>query len=88
MATGQFPTNFPNGPIVDPQTGLMAVGHNGTYFFLALFNRTGGPGGVPLTRQTAEGLTIDMLRRPADGPVTQRQPVNGLTIGMLNHGSR
>lgn len=67
MATGNFPTNFPNGPIVTPETGRLAPGQNGTFFMLALFNRTGGPSGTGATpavarqRTVADGLTISML---------------------------
>ncbi|PWT75074.1 MAG: hypothetical protein C5B60_05835 [Chloroflexi bacterium] len=83
----KFPANFPNGPIVDPTTGHMAPGLNGTYFFLALFNRTGGPGGVPL----AQRLVVDGIARGMspieEQPATPRQPCDGMTIGMLRGSS-
>lgn len=84
MAVANFPANFPNGPIVDPATGLMAPGLNGTYFFLALFNRTGGPGGVPLVRRTAfDGLTAGMLpgSRRILGPYVLPAEYNRVTYG-------
>lgn len=86
MATlGHFPANFPNGPIVEPNSGRMAVGLNGTYFFLALFNRTGGGAGMPVTQRAAvNGLTIDNMDELPPG----RTVADGLTIDMVNSSLR
>lgn len=88
MALTNFPANFPVGPMVDPNTGMLSPGPDGMFFLLALFNRTGGPsGGITATqaRTSANGLTIGALRNQAKPPSddNERTVAQGLTIGML-----
>lgn len=69
----------------------MVPGNDGRYFFLALYNRTGGgagaPAGTPATGLTVSGLHNRATTRATsvdlDGAGQPRTIEKGLTIGML-----
>lgn len=83
-----FPTNFPNGPFVNPSSGRLSPGQNGTFFLLQLWNRTGGASGdgTAAIRTAARGLTPEALRAARTPRVARepRRPAQGLTIGTVS----